>query len=210
MIPLAADGRVRCSASFAKLAKLLPAMSAAGRPVHSLRVQRLVRLLPPCREQRPLGCSVGVGIIPTPLAIASPPTPRPRPASPNGRSSATPPEARRSPATCWPASRARGWIPARLREIAENLHRAELTALERAEHIAEWVRLTEQKQKGAETAGAGCAGSRKDGRRAGPQHKPSGINAATRELGIDRSEAQRAVKIAGIAEEAKRAATGWR
>jgi hypothetical protein len=31
----------------------------------------------------------------------------------------------------------------------------------------------------------------------------SGINAATRELGIDRTEAQRAVKIAGIAPEAK-------
>jgi ParB-like nuclease domain len=29
---------------------------------------------------------------------------------------------------------------ARLWEIAENLHRAELTALERAEQIAEWIR----------------------------------------------------------------------
>ena len=31
----------------------------------------------------------------------------------------------------------------RLAEIAENLHRAELTALERAEHVSEWVRLTD-------------------------------------------------------------------
>ena len=31
---------------------------------------------------------------------------------------------------------------ARLWEIAENLHRADLTALERSEMIAEWVRLT--------------------------------------------------------------------
>ena len=30
---------------------------------------------------------------------------------------------------------------ARIWEIAENLHRAELTALERAKHISEWVRL---------------------------------------------------------------------
>jgi ParB/RepB/Spo0J family partition protein len=33
-------------------------------------------------------------------------------------------------------------IEARKLEIAENLHRAELTALERAEHEAEWMRLT--------------------------------------------------------------------
>jgi ParB/RepB/Spo0J family partition protein len=34
---------------------------------------------------------------------------------------------------------------ARLWEIAENLHQAELTALEKSEHIAEWVKLTEMK-----------------------------------------------------------------
>jgi ParB family chromosome partitioning protein len=79
--------------------------------------------------------------------------------------------------------------------------RAELSVQERADHIAEWVRLTEEK-----TAGASCASSLKDGRKAGPQHQPSGINAAVRELGIDRTEAQRAVKIAGIAPEAKAAA----
>jgi ParB/RepB/Spo0J family partition protein len=32
---------------------------------------------------------------------------------------------------------------ARLWEISENLHRAELTVLERAEHIAEWINLSE-------------------------------------------------------------------
>ena len=36
---------------------------------------------------------------------------------------------------------------ARLWEIAENLHRAELTVQERADHIAEWVRLTGEKAK---------------------------------------------------------------
>ncbi len=73
-------------------------------------------------------------------------------------------------------------------------HRAELTALERAEHIAEWVRLTEKKL-------AQVAPVSERGRVEGRGNK-GGINAATRELGIDRSEAQRAVKIAGIAEEA--------
>ena len=32
-------------------------------------------------------------------------------------------------------------LDARLWEIAENLHRAELNALERAEHISQWIRL---------------------------------------------------------------------
>jgi ParB family chromosome partitioning protein len=31
---------------------------------------------------------------------------------------------------------------ARLWEIAENLHRAELTFAERAEHVAEWIAIT--------------------------------------------------------------------
>jgi hypothetical protein len=31
--------------------------------------------------------------------------------------------------------------------VAENLHRNALTALERDEHNAEWIKLTEKKQK---------------------------------------------------------------
>src|SRR3954471_13123367 len=34
---------------------------------------------------------------------------------------------------------------ARLWEIAENLHRADLTVQERSEHVAEWIRLTDEK-----------------------------------------------------------------
>jgi hypothetical protein len=41
-------------------------------------------------------------------------------------------------------------------------------------------------------------------RKAGQQ--PGGINAATRELGIDRTEAQRSTKIDGLTAEAKQAA----
>lgn len=84
----------------------------------------------------------------------------------------------------------------RLWEIAENLHRSELTVQERSEHIAEWVRLTAE--------GKFHAAQVEPHRKAGQQ--PGGINAATRELGIDRNEAQRAVKIASMTDEAKAAA----
>jgi len=43
-------------------------------------------------------------------------------------------------------------VDARLWEIAENLHRSDLTAQERAEQIAQWVRLTEQKGVSAQLA----------------------------------------------------------
>ena len=39
-------------------------------------------------------------------------------------------------------------LGARLWEIAENLHRAELTALERAEHISQWIRLRGERGEG--------------------------------------------------------------
>ena len=35
----------------------------------------------------------------------------------------------------------------KLWEIAENLHRAELTVAERSEHIAEWIRLVEERDR---------------------------------------------------------------
>ena len=83
---------------------------------------------------------------------------------------------------------------ARMWEIAENLHRAELTALERNEHIAEWVRLCERRQKEVSAQIAQKPGGRPEG----------GISAASRELGIDRTEASRAVKVAeNLAPEAK-------
>jgi ParB-like chromosome segregation protein Spo0J len=83
---------------------------------------------------------------------------------------------------------------ARKLEIAENLHRAELTALERDEHIAEWIRLT-----GTEVSSQ--AATKPQGGR--PE---SGIRAAARELGIDKDDAHRAAKVASIAPEAKEAA----
>lgn len=84
---------------------------------------------------------------------------------------------------------------ARLWEIAENLHRAELTALQRDEHVAEWVRLTDI--KGGQVAQV----SQKGGR-----GKEGGLSAASRELGIERTDARRATKVDSLSPEAKQAA----
>ncbi len=74
--------------------------------------------------------------------------------------------------------------------IAEKLHRSDLTVAERAEHIAEWVRLTGDRLTGQPAQLAPPVKPR------GHAQQSSGINAAVRELGINRTEAQRAVKIA--------------
>jgi ParB family chromosome partitioning protein len=85
-------------------------------------------------------------------------------------------------------------VDARKWQIAENLHRAELTPLERAEHVAEWIRLTE-KEVSAQVAPKPQGG-----------RPESGIRAAARELGIERTDAQRSIKIDSITPEAKEAA----
>jgi ParB-like chromosome segregation protein Spo0J len=91
-------------------------------------------------------------------------------------------------------------------EIAENLHRAELTELERSNHIAEWIRLAEEDRKEPESVLAqlgpklSARGREHEGRPA------SGVRAAARDLGIERHHAQRSVKIAAIAPAAKEAA----
>ena len=82
---------------------------------------------------------------------------------------------------------------ARMWEIAENLHRAELTVLERDEQIAEWVRLSE-------TVSAQLEPKPQGGRPEG------GTRAAARELGIEKEDARRATKVAGLTQEAKDAA----
>lgn len=89
---------------------------------------------------------------------------------------------------------------ARLWEIAENLHRAELTKLERDDHASEWIRLTEQFQS---RQSDGNESKREDGR----GHRPEGgIAAASRELGISEADARRAIKVASLSPEAKEAA----
>ena len=84
-------------------------------------------------------------------------------------------------------------VEARLWTISENLHRAELTVTQRAEQIAEWIRLTEVKAKPSQVATVSMGGRGKEG----------GVNAAARELGITKDEAHRAVKIDAIVPAAK-------
>lgn len=82
---------------------------------------------------------------------------------------------------------------ARLWEISENLHRANLSKLERDEQIAEWIKITDR-------ISSQLATKMERGR---PE---SGTNAAARDLGIDRDDAHRAVKVASLSDEAKDAA----
>lgn len=115
-------------------------------------------------------------------------------------------------------------IDAKLWEIAENLHRAELSTLERSEQIAEWVRLMDEKREKATLQSAQVEpneSKREDGRGhrerdkvrhldavsdkpcKGGRGKEGGIRAASRDLGINESSARRAVKISSITAEAK-------
>lgn len=82
---------------------------------------------------------------------------------------------------------------ARLWEISENLHRADLSKLERDEQVAEWIKITER-------VSAQVAAKPQGGRPEG------GVRAASRELGIDEDDGRRAVKVASLSEEAKDAA----
>jgi hypothetical protein len=82
---------------------------------------------------------------------------------------------------------------ARLWEIAENLHRSELTKLERDEQIAEWIKITERLSVQSAPKGLG--------------HRPEGgISKAARDLDIEETDAKRAVKVASLSDEAKDAA----
>ena len=80
---------------------------------------------------------------------------------------------------------------ARMWEIAENLHRAELTKLERDEQVAEWIKLCEVLRQ----PDAKPQGGRPEG----------GVRAAARELGVSEPDARRATQVASIAPEAKEA-----
>jgi ParB/RepB/Spo0J family partition protein len=86
-------------------------------------------------------------------------------------------------------------VDAKLWEIAENLHRAELTKLQHDEQVAEWIRLTD--------SNAAQLAPHKKGQ------QPGGINAAARELGVERTDAQRAVKVDSLSPEAKAAAVKY-
>ena len=88
---------------------------------------------------------------------------------------------------------------ARMWEIAENLHRAELTTLERSEQISEYAELAKGKRMADKPAQVGQVST-------GGRGKEGGDSAASRDLGITRQEVQRAATISAIAPEAKAAA----
>jgi ParB/RepB/Spo0J family partition protein len=79
-----------------------------------------------------------------------------------------------------------------LREIAENLHRENLTALERSDHIARWIELTEVSDRLSETPNKGG--------------RPGKAAAAAKEIGVNERDAQRAIQVALLSPEAKAAA----
>ncbi len=63
-------------------------------------------------------------------------------------------------------------------KISENLHRADLTALERSEQVAEWLRLSEEKVSAHVASELG--------------RPESGTRKAARDIGVDRDAARRA------------------
>jgi ParB/RepB/Spo0J family partition protein len=81
---------------------------------------------------------------------------------------------------------------ARMWQLIENLYRADLTALQRAEHVAELVQAVLQDPEGAQLAPRG-----------GQQPHDRGIKKAAKALGYSRDEIRRSLKIDGISEAAK-------
>lgn len=84
-------------------------------------------------------------------------------------------------------------IEAEMWEIAENLHRSDLTTLQRSEQVARWLELS----KGRVSA---QVGPKVTGR------PPGGQRAAARDINITRQEADRSEKIAALTDDAKTAA----
>jgi uncharacterized ParB-like nuclease family protein len=81
---------------------------------------------------------------------------------------------------------------ARIWQLMENLYRADLTPLQRAEHVAELVQLVRDGDKGGQAAHPG-----------GKQPHDRGISRAAKILGFTRDEIRRSLKIAAISADVK-------
>jgi ParB-like chromosome segregation protein Spo0J len=75
-------------------------------------------------------------------------------------------------------------IDAEMWEISENLHRADLSKLERDTQLARWIELKESRKVSVQSAPKPSGG-----------RPESGISAAARELGVEETDAKRAVKV---------------
>lgn len=91
----------------------------------------------------------------------------------------------------------------RMVEIAENLHRAELSKLERAALTNEWIKLTGKKEAGVSAQ----VGPKLSSRGRKDEGRPeSGTKGAARKAGVERHRAQRAETIEKLPPEVKIAA----
>jgi ParB-like chromosome segregation protein Spo0J len=81
----------------------------------------------------------------------------------------------------------------RMWEIAENLHRAELTVLERDEQVSEWIKLA-------------ATISRQPDEKIGRGRPEGGRASASREINVSEPDARRAEQVASLTPEAKDAA----
>lgn len=91
----------------------------------------------------------------------------------------------------WEPDQRRRW------ELSENVDRAELTVLERAERIAELIKLEVRQSPDVELTQPVSVSKGGRGKRGGVRH-------AAKELGLNREEARRSVKIAGLPVDAKK------
>ena len=100
------------------------------------------------------------------------------------------------------------WEPDRRRmwEIIENLHRAELTELERADQFAELTELRERRAQKDQILDEADKLSRVETVSKGGRGKKGGIREAARKAGITKDDAHRRMKIAGLPDAAKQVA----
>lgn len=83
-------------------------------------------------------------------------------------------------------------ITAELCEIAENLHRYDLTKEQRDQHIRRYAELLTQR----EAARTSCPTSLSDGRKAGPQHRPGIASQVAADTGLSQRTVRRALNPA--------------
>lgn len=85
-------------------------------------------------------------------------------------------------------------IAAELWEIAENLHRLDLTKGQRDEHIRRYAELLESRRASEGQHGLKVHPVMADGRRSGPQHEKSVATEIAEQTGISRKTVVRAIK----------------